>query len=320
MVLPEGAQRADEVPGGPSRRGVEAGGRLVEEHELRVAHERDAEVEPALLAAGERLHPCARLVGEPDELDHLVHVPRTAGSTPRTCDGPRGRSARAAAPSAAGRLRSAPGDRCRCPTGRRRARARRRRPARGTPRGSRPSSSCPRRSARAGRTPRRGARRSRSRGRPRCRRRTSAGLGPGSPPRRSRGELELHHRPGREARVGTRHGERDLRAVGLVADRRDRPRRARDGGPHVLHGRARGEPRLDPERRARRLGDRLGGLARPRERAREDEDGRLRRSGQLLAERARLLPALSGQLAQLVRVRRAPPWRVCTGRRAPSRA
>ena len=42
--------------------------------ELRVADERDAEIEAPLLAAGERLHARIRLLHQPDELDHLVDV------------------------------------------------------------------------------------------------------------------------------------------------------------------------------------------------------------------------------------------------------
>ena len=54
--LAERAQRADHLPGRASRRRVEAGRRLVEEEEVGVADERDAEVEAPLLAAGQRLH------------------------------------------------------------------------------------------------------------------------------------------------------------------------------------------------------------------------------------------------------------------------
>src|SRR5438874_2717511 len=57
-----------------TRSRVEAGGGLVEEHEIRVADERDAEIEPALLSTGQRLHARVALVGEPDERDHLVDI------------------------------------------------------------------------------------------------------------------------------------------------------------------------------------------------------------------------------------------------------
>ena len=50
-ALPQGAQVADRLPRLPPRGRVEAGRRLVEEDELRVADEREGEVEPAELAA-----------------------------------------------------------------------------------------------------------------------------------------------------------------------------------------------------------------------------------------------------------------------------
>ena len=74
--LAERAQRADHLPRRAPRGRVEARRRLVEEDEIGVADERDAEVEPALLAAGERLHARVALLVEPDELDHLVDVAR----------------------------------------------------------------------------------------------------------------------------------------------------------------------------------------------------------------------------------------------------
>src|SRR4029078_1871920 len=45
--------------------------------DLRTPDERPAEVEPPLLAAGERLHAVAGLVREPDQIDHVVDVART---------------------------------------------------------------------------------------------------------------------------------------------------------------------------------------------------------------------------------------------------
>ena len=75
--MPSARSDADHLPGGPSRRRVEAGRRLVQEEELRVADEREREVEPPLLAAGERLHAGVALLLEPDELDDLA--PRARG-------------------------------------------------------------------------------------------------------------------------------------------------------------------------------------------------------------------------------------------------
>ena len=75
--LAERAEGADHLPRGASRLRVEAGGRLVEEDEVGIADERDAEIEPSLLPARERLHPRVRLLLEPDERDHLVDVARS---------------------------------------------------------------------------------------------------------------------------------------------------------------------------------------------------------------------------------------------------
>ena len=53
--LAERAQPGDQLPRLPTRGGVEAGGRLVEEDQLGVAADAEREVEPPALAAGERL-------------------------------------------------------------------------------------------------------------------------------------------------------------------------------------------------------------------------------------------------------------------------
>ena len=72
----ERAEVADRLPGGAPRAGIEPGRRLVEEHELGVADEREPEVEPALLAARERPAAGVRLLGQPDDLDDLGRVAR----------------------------------------------------------------------------------------------------------------------------------------------------------------------------------------------------------------------------------------------------
>jgi hypothetical protein len=69
-------QRADHVPRRAPRRRVEPGCRLVEEDQLGVADEREGEVQAAQLAAAQRPRVGARLLGEPGELEHLVHVAR----------------------------------------------------------------------------------------------------------------------------------------------------------------------------------------------------------------------------------------------------
>ena len=72
----ERPERADQLPRGAARGRVEARGRLVEEDELRVPDERDAEVETTLLPSRERLDAGVPLLAEADELDHLVDVAR----------------------------------------------------------------------------------------------------------------------------------------------------------------------------------------------------------------------------------------------------
>ena len=87
--MPSERSDADHLPGGASRGRVEARRRLVEEDEIGVADERDAEIEPPLLPAGERLHARVALLTEPDEVDHLVDVARAARSSRRTSDASR---------------------------------------------------------------------------------------------------------------------------------------------------------------------------------------------------------------------------------------
>ncbi len=74
--MPSERRFSIEVPRVPSRRGVEAGGGLVEEEQLGPPGERHAEVEPAALAAGQRPDERVALADEPDEVDDLVHRAR----------------------------------------------------------------------------------------------------------------------------------------------------------------------------------------------------------------------------------------------------
>src|SRR5436189_1947454 len=74
--LAERPQRADRAPGPPARRRVEPGRRLVQEDQLWVADERQAEIEPAPLAAGELSRARVALLLEPDQADHLLYRPR----------------------------------------------------------------------------------------------------------------------------------------------------------------------------------------------------------------------------------------------------
>ena len=173
--LAEVAQAGDHVPGLAPRRGVEAGGRLVEEEQLGVADQRHADVEAALLAAGEPAGPVVRLALQPDQLDHLVD--RAAGrcSSRRRGRATRAPSGRGRAGRSAGRSRSARATRAPRAAGPRRAPRPPPRCACGSPRGSRPWSSCRRRWGRGRRRPRRARPRGRCRAPPRCRRSSCAG-------------------------------------------------------------------------------------------------------------------------------------------------
>ena len=75
-VLLELPEPADHVPGRAPGGGVEAGGGLVEEHQLRVAHQRERQVEPAPLAARQALGVLVGLVLEAHEGDGLGGVAR----------------------------------------------------------------------------------------------------------------------------------------------------------------------------------------------------------------------------------------------------
>ena len=74
--LAERAQPCDQLPRLAARGRVEAGGRLVQEQQLRVAAEAEREVEPPPLAAGERLDARAGDRAEADEVEHLVRRKR----------------------------------------------------------------------------------------------------------------------------------------------------------------------------------------------------------------------------------------------------
>jgi hypothetical protein len=70
--LAERLEVADQLPRAASGRGVEAGGGLVEEDQLRVAADADGEIEPAALAARQRPRALVALLPEANELDDLV--------------------------------------------------------------------------------------------------------------------------------------------------------------------------------------------------------------------------------------------------------
>src|SRR4029077_19656391 len=64
------------VPGVAARRGIEAGGRLVEEDQVGVADDPYRDVDASFLAAGEGADPRLAFFGQPDHLDRLVNRPR----------------------------------------------------------------------------------------------------------------------------------------------------------------------------------------------------------------------------------------------------
>ena len=69
-------QAADQLPRVATAGRVEAGGGLVEEEQLGVADDAEPDIEASLLAARQPLDALVRLLGQPDQLDHLVDRPR----------------------------------------------------------------------------------------------------------------------------------------------------------------------------------------------------------------------------------------------------
>ena len=63
-MWPAIAKRPDERPQVPARLRVEAGGRLVEEQDARIVHQRRRDAEALLLTAGQRPHLALRLLGQ----------------------------------------------------------------------------------------------------------------------------------------------------------------------------------------------------------------------------------------------------------------
>ena len=102
--LAEVAEAADHLPGLAPRGGVEAGRGLVEEEQLRVADQGEADVEPALLAAREARDALVGLSASPTS--SITRRPPAAPSSSRR----RARAPRAPSGTAA---RCCPGGRCR---------------------------------------------------------------------------------------------------------------------------------------------------------------------------------------------------------------
>ena len=121
----------------------------------------------------------------------------------------------------------------------------------------------------------------------------------------------------RKAGIDAGQSECDLGAVGLVPDRGDGCRAARDGLAKALGGRTGGEARVDAKLHAGRARDRLGRLAGAQQRAREHERGRCRRRPRAARRAGRASSSPSGVSgAQLVGLARRRPWHDGRGRRA----
>src|ERR1041385_5404378 len=76
----------DQVPELPPRLRVEPGGRLVEEEELGIGHQRAGERQPLLLAAGELADPGVALLAELHRGEHVVDGTGTAVEAPEELD------------------------------------------------------------------------------------------------------------------------------------------------------------------------------------------------------------------------------------------
>ena len=69
-------ERPHHFPSPTARRWIEARGGLVEEEQARIPDDSKPQIQAALLTTGERLHPVVCLLGEADELEHLLDRPR----------------------------------------------------------------------------------------------------------------------------------------------------------------------------------------------------------------------------------------------------
>ena len=104
--LAEVAEPGDHLPGLAAGGGIEAGRRLVEEEQLGVADQRDADVEAALLAARERPARSSAFSARPTS-SIVSSTGRGCGSSRRTARASRGRSAAAPSGTPEGRCRPA---------------------------------------------------------------------------------------------------------------------------------------------------------------------------------------------------------------------
>jgi trans-2,3-dihydro-3-hydroxyanthranilate isomerase len=117
-------------------------------------------------------------------------------------------------------------------------------------------------------------------------------------------QTDLAGATGREAGVATEQLVRDLRAVRLVPDDRDRPLLGGQRRPDVVRVGARREALVDANVGTEPVGDRVCGLPRAHEWAGEHERRRRCVRCHPLGERSRFVPAAFAQLPELVRVAR----------------
>ena len=91
--------------------GVEALGRLVQEEDARLVHQRACQVEAALHAAGVGLYLALRRVREANQLQHLVRPPASPRSWTSRRAGPAGAAAHAPSQAVEARLLQRDADR-----------------------------------------------------------------------------------------------------------------------------------------------------------------------------------------------------------------
>ena len=82
IVRPQLLELGDQVPELPARLGIEAGRRLVEKDQVRIADDRAGEREPLLLSAGQLADARIALLVELDDMDHVVDRPAALVEAP----------------------------------------------------------------------------------------------------------------------------------------------------------------------------------------------------------------------------------------------
>ncbi len=120
----------------------------------------------------------------------------------------------------------------------------------------------------------------------------------------SRLQADLRHSAGRKAGIVPCERERDLGAIWLMADRSDDAVYVSHGSAELLGGRSRSEPFVDPQLGGGGFGNRLGGLSRAEQGARENEARRRRVICESFRERACLVLPATGERSRVVGITR----------------